>query len=256
MSCPKLKQFETWLNRWWQKKKKRNLFPHPDPLCVSLASSDQLSPSARRRPQRPHIPHRRGEVILTFCSFVSNTPNGTTPRSPPGVLFPFLFRLKSPTRLKVFYRFPLLQDEEGGRSGRRDVEFRPSRTATGWGGEGVFFRGAGERRQEGGQQMDGARSGGRKRSSGGRSVAAVLGLQALVGVMEPLSRVSGGLWYLPRPCTPTARLQVSATSPRSRIFLERIDEKSGVKTHVTTNFKHEGDYMMLEEFDPLVEIQM
>lgn len=48
-------------------------------------------------------------------------------------------------------------------------------------------------RQEGGQQMDGAGSGGRKRSSGGRSVAAVLGLQALVGVMEPLTRVSGGL---------------------------------------------------------------
>lgn len=41
--------------------------------------------------------------------------------------------------------------------------------------------------------MDGAGSGGRKRSSGGRSVAAVLGLQALVGMMEPLTHVSGGL---------------------------------------------------------------
>lgn len=103
----------------------------------------------------------------TFCSFVSNTPNGTTPRSPPGVLFPFLFRLKSPTHLKVFYRFPLLQDEEGGRVQARRRRVPPFQNSHRLRRRRSFSGGWG--RQEGGQQMDGAGSGGRGVLGGGLS---------------------------------------------------------------------------------------
>ena len=60
---------------------------------------------------------------------------------------------------------------------------------------------------------------------GGAAVChSCVGLQALVGVMEPLSRVSGGPLCPPRLCTPTARLRASATSRRNRIFLEDIEK--------------------------------
>lgn len=70
----------------------------------------------------------------------------------------------------------------------------------------------------------------RRRSKGlGAVCRSCLGLLALVGVMEPLSRVSGGPWCPPRPCTPTARLRASATSQRNRIFLEDRKKQSVFK---------------------------
>lgn len=81
-----------------------------------------------------HTAPHSGEIIKIFCGFVSNTPNGTTPVSLP----PVFGRLKSPTQSKVFDRFLLSQDEEGGRAGRGDLSPALPEQPTDSGGEEVW----------------------------------------------------------------------------------------------------------------------